>query len=232
LCIIGRSCCPSHPCRCSTSNPCPKTCPAAPQGDPDIAPFFQAVQSGGMAALQSYMANPEFLAKLGNKLGDIDMSLPGEGKPAGGAAAATPSAGAPGAPPPPEIENLLQAAKCVPHSLMCCVPAVETGVSASPRVYTMQMPWSVRSLFIDVLGFRVQSLSSAANVVFQGAACPLMLHAVNNPLPSFRQLRRCATSAGMVTWRRLRTSLRWGTMSTPQTRRSARRCTTPSPTGA
>lgn len=97
------------------SNLCPKPCPAAPQDDPDIAPFFQAVQSGGMAALQSYMANPEFLAKLGNKLGDIDMSLPGEGKPAGAAAAATPSANAPGAPPPPEIENLLQAAKCVPH---------------------------------------------------------------------------------------------------------------------
>lgn len=67
------------------------------------------MQSGGMAALQQYMGNPEFLAKLGERVGDIDLHLPGEGRPA-----AAPGAGtsvSPGAPAPPEIENLLQAAK-------------------------------------------------------------------------------------------------------------------------
>jgi hypothetical protein len=79
------------------------------QEDPEFADFFGAVQSGGMAALQQYMGNPDFLAKLGERIGDIDLALPGEKRPAAppGAAAAAP----PGAQAPPEIENLLQAAK-------------------------------------------------------------------------------------------------------------------------
>ena len=53
------------------------------------------------------MSDPKFLAQLGDKLGDIDMTMPTE--PEGHAAG--PTAAAAAAPPIPEVENLLQAAK-------------------------------------------------------------------------------------------------------------------------
>ena len=80
-----------------------------PQEDPEFVEFFKAVQTGGAGALQQYMGNPEFLAKLGQRVGDIDLKLPGEKRPAAPPGAVP--AGPPGGAAPPDIENLLQAAK-------------------------------------------------------------------------------------------------------------------------
>lgn len=79
------------------------------QEDPEFVEFFKAVETGGAGALQQYMGNPDFLAKLGQRVGDIDLKLPGEKRPAAPPGSVT--AGPPGGAAPPEIENLLQAAK-------------------------------------------------------------------------------------------------------------------------
>ena len=71
------------------------------QEDPDLKPMFEEMQQGGMEAMMKYMNNPKWLAKVGEKLGDVDMS--------GGAAPAqaTPRP----APQPQEINDILEAAK-------------------------------------------------------------------------------------------------------------------------
>ncbi|KAL4420240.1 hypothetical protein ABPG77_011064 [Micractinium sp. CCAP 211/92] len=68
--------------------------------DPELKPVFEEIKTGGMAAMMKYMNDPRFLAKIGEKMGDLDASMMG-GAPA---AAAAP-------PPPPEVNNILDAAK-------------------------------------------------------------------------------------------------------------------------
>lgn len=77
------------------------------RNDPDMKEFFEAVEAGGPGVVSQYMSNAEFLSKLGEKLGDIDMQLPGDAYAGASAANQAP----PGAQAPPEVENLLQAAK-------------------------------------------------------------------------------------------------------------------------
>lgn len=38
--------------------------------DPELKPVFEEIQSGGMAAMMKYMNDPNFLAKIGEKMGD------------------------------------------------------------------------------------------------------------------------------------------------------------------
>lgn len=74
------------------------------RADPDLAPMFADIQSGGMAALMKYMNDPEWLAKVGGKMGDVSELL--------AAQAAAPAARAPPAPPlATTINSLLDAAK-------------------------------------------------------------------------------------------------------------------------
>ena len=80
--------------------------------------MFEDIQSGGMPALMKYMNDPEWLAKVGSKMGDVaEMLAAGGGGAAGGAggAAAAAAAGArgPSAPaaPIPTVNNLFDAAK-------------------------------------------------------------------------------------------------------------------------
>ena len=73
--------------------------------DPELAPVFAEIKAGGMAAMMKYMTDPSFLAKIGEKMGDVDPDLlEAVGVPGAAAAAAPP-------PPPPEVNNILDAAK-------------------------------------------------------------------------------------------------------------------------
>lgn len=68
--------------------------------DPELKPVFEEMKAGGMAALMKYMNDPAFLAKIGEKMGDV---VPG------GAAAA--AAGAPPAEEEAEVNNILDAVR-------------------------------------------------------------------------------------------------------------------------
>ena len=74
---------------------------AALRADPDLAPMFAAIQEGGMPALMQFMNDPEWLAKVGGKMGDVSELL------------AAQQASAPTPPPPAatQINSLLDAAK-------------------------------------------------------------------------------------------------------------------------
>jgi len=70
--------------------------------------MFEDIQKGGMPALMKYMNDPEWLAKVGNKMGDVaEMMASGAVGGAGGGAAAAPAA--PTA--IPTVNNLFDAAK-------------------------------------------------------------------------------------------------------------------------
>lgn len=43
--------------------------------DPELAPFFEDMKSGGMAAIGKYMQDPNFLHKLGERVGDIKSMI-------------------------------------------------------------------------------------------------------------------------------------------------------------
>lgn len=62
--------------------------------------MFEEMQRGGMQAMMKYMNDPKWLAKVGEKLGDVDMPTGNVAAPA-----SAPSASA------PEISNLIDAAK-------------------------------------------------------------------------------------------------------------------------
>ncbi|PNW70016.1 hypothetical protein CHLRE_17g702200v5 [Chlamydomonas reinhardtii] len=81
---------------------------ASLKDDPEFADIFADIQKGGMQALMKYYNDPEFLAKLGDKLGDV---APAVGAPA--AAVRPPPAAAAAAAPTeaPEINNIRDAAK-------------------------------------------------------------------------------------------------------------------------
>ena len=70
------------------------------QDDPELAPMFEDIQKNGMQAMMKYWNDPKILAKIGKRMGDVSATAPA------GAAAA------PASPPAPEIDNLLDAAKC------------------------------------------------------------------------------------------------------------------------
>ncbi len=44
------------------------------QEDPELKPIFEEIQKGGMGAMMKYMNDATFLAKVGEKLGDVPMS--------------------------------------------------------------------------------------------------------------------------------------------------------------
>ena len=81
------------------------------QDDPELAPMFEDIQKNGMQAMMKYWNDPKVLAKIGERMGDVSAAA---------APGAAPAAAAPSA---PEIDNLLDAARCdidiIPHS--CCV---------------------------------------------------------------------------------------------------------------
>ncbi|KAG2422652.1 hypothetical protein HXX76_015889 [Chlamydomonas incerta] len=85
---------------------------ASLKDDPEFAEIFADIQKGGMQALMKYYNDPAFLAKLGEKLGDV---APGGGAPPAAAvrpppmAAAAAAAAAPAE--APEINNIRDAAK-------------------------------------------------------------------------------------------------------------------------
>ncbi len=64
--------------------------------------MFEEMQKGGMQAMMKYMNDPKWLAKVGEKLGDVNMSN------GPGAAAAPPPQPAATA---PSITNLVEAAR-------------------------------------------------------------------------------------------------------------------------
>ena len=68
--------------------------------DPDLKPMFDEIKTGGMAAMMKYMNDPTFLAKIGEKLGDVPTTGGQQEQPAAAAAAA-----------PPEITTILDAAR-------------------------------------------------------------------------------------------------------------------------
>ena len=69
------------------------------QDDPELAPMFEDIQKNGMQAMMKYWNDPKVLAKIGERMGDVS------------AAAGSGAAPAASAPPIPEIDNLLDAAK-------------------------------------------------------------------------------------------------------------------------
>ena len=75
------------------------------QEDPELKPMFDKIKEGGMEAMMAAMADPEFLAKIGAKMGDPGATL-GNGQAAPGAGAAAP-------PPaePVEVNDVLDAAR-------------------------------------------------------------------------------------------------------------------------
>jgi hypothetical protein len=75
---------------------------AALREDPELKPLFDKIRSGGPMAMMQAMQDPEFLAKIGAKMGNLEEIV--GGMPAGAPASAPP-------PPPPEVHNILDAAK-------------------------------------------------------------------------------------------------------------------------
>jgi len=75
------------------------------KGDPEFADFFKDIAAGGMQAMMKYYNDPDFLAKLGSKLGDVNMGA------VTAAPGAPPAGAAPAAAGPPEIKDLLDAAR-------------------------------------------------------------------------------------------------------------------------
>jgi hypothetical protein len=71
--------------------------------DPELAGVFEDIKKNGPGAMMKYWNDPNTLAKLGAKLGDIQPAA------APAAAAARPLPGY--APPAPEVTNLLEAAR-------------------------------------------------------------------------------------------------------------------------
>lgn len=67
------------------------------QEDPELKPLFEKAQKGGMQAVMALMNDQQFLQKIGEKMGDV----PEVAAPAGAGPAAA----------PPEVNNLLDAAK-------------------------------------------------------------------------------------------------------------------------
>lgn len=72
------------------------------RNDPEFKSMFEEIQKGGMGALMKYMNDPKVLAKIGERVGDVEVQPP----PAA-AAAAPSSLGA----NVPEIDNLFDAAR-------------------------------------------------------------------------------------------------------------------------
>ncbi|PSC70745.1 translocase of chloroplast chloroplastic [Micractinium conductrix] len=68
--------------------------------DPELKGVFEEIRAGGMAAMMKYMNDPNFLSKIGSKMGDIDPSMLAGGAPAAAAPAA-----------PPAVNSILDAAK-------------------------------------------------------------------------------------------------------------------------
>lgn len=64
------------------------------QEDPELKPVFDEIKAGGMAAMMKWMNDPGFLAKIGEKMGDVAPPI----------AAAAPAA-------PIEVNDILDAAK-------------------------------------------------------------------------------------------------------------------------
>lgn len=83
------------------------------QDDPELAPMFEDIQKNGMQAMMKYWNDPKVLAKIGERMGDIPTSAPAQGA---ATSAAAPAAAAQA--PAPEINNLLDAAKCA-YSAPC-----------------------------------------------------------------------------------------------------------------
>lgn len=76
-----------------------------------VPPPLRTHTTAGMGALMKYYNDPEFLTKFGSKVGNItDVQA---GAAAASAAAAAPPAAAAAAQAEPEINSLLDAAKCV-----------------------------------------------------------------------------------------------------------------------
>lgn len=75
------------------------------QEDPELKPMFEEMQKGGMPALMKYMNDPKWLAKVGEKLGDIPQGQ--QPPPITRQTAPPPNT-------PPEINTILDAAKWDP----------------------------------------------------------------------------------------------------------------------
>lgn len=43
--------------------------------DPELKGMFEEIQSGGMGALMKYMNDPKVLAKIGEKIGDVQVGV-------------------------------------------------------------------------------------------------------------------------------------------------------------
>ena len=65
--------------------------------DPEFKDMFEDIQKNGMAAMMKYYNDPQWIAKLGRKMGDVNIAEDA-------AAAATPAA-------PPAPEDLIDAAR-------------------------------------------------------------------------------------------------------------------------
>lgn len=72
--------------------------------------MFEEIQKGGMAAMMKFMNDPKWLAKVGEKLGDVPMPAGGTAMPPEAAPSAMPSSKT------PDINNILDAAKYLPSS--------------------------------------------------------------------------------------------------------------------
>lgn len=83
-----------------------------PQEDPEIMEVLNKAKSGGLGSMMQLMQDQSFMEKVGRKMGG-GMGGGGGGNPLAAAAAAPPvAAAAPPAEALPDIENLLDAAKC------------------------------------------------------------------------------------------------------------------------
>lgn len=83
------------------------------QEDPEIMEIINQAKSGGMGGMMQLMQDQAFMQKIGEKMGGMGSG----GNPLAAAAAPSPAAAA-AAPPAqalPDINNLLDAAKCDLH---------------------------------------------------------------------------------------------------------------------
>ena len=74
--------------------------------DPEFKDMFEDIQKNGMGALMKYMNDAEFLRKLGSRVGDVAPA------PGAAGAAAMAAAGSAQQAAAPEVNDLLDAARC------------------------------------------------------------------------------------------------------------------------
>jgi Ankyrin repeats (3 copies) len=156
------------------------------QGDPEFKGMFEDIQENGIGALMKYMNDPDALRKLGSRMGDISSVAPAAAAAAAGQAAPTAE---------PQVNDLLDAARCARAMHAAEVSGACCGLAADVLLHltwtrTATMPqlalqWvrsaSMRPRFPNTTSNTCSSIASTAAVRCSHSVCQMQLAQTPNP---------------------------------------------------